>query len=330
MIGEFFMKKIISSIAIFLVILLTGVAISKSDSIKYNNTMNRLGMSEEAVVLHSTSKKNLVTAVQELNQKKRLASYQLIFFEKSNSNIGYIYGHSKVNKLPITSGRYFSIDDFTSQIPFAVQGKTSEIEAYKPQSQSYIKIDNRYISVIGNIGFDGADILNSQTLISLSPNQPKSKYHLNGVTTVLDGQALSNKESLNKIKKVLHVKSMHKYVPQTDDFTNAETTNNGELYLVGIVLLLFLIVAIDFYILVPLKFDLSRSNLTGDLKNNYRNGLLIRYLIYTLVPFIVGFAVVNWKIVIISHGTFNLFMIVSSIITILVGLSQIIFVKRSE
>jgi len=324
------MKKIISSIIIFLAILLTGVAVSKSDSIKYNNTMNRLGMSEEAVVLHTKSKKNLVTAVQELHQKKKIANYQLIFFEKSNSDIGYIYGHTKINKLPITSGRYFSMDDFTSQIPFAVQGKSSEIEAYKPQSQSYIKVDNRYISVIGNVGFDGADILNLQTLVSLSPNQPKSKYHLNQVTTVLDGRALSNKESLNKIKKVLHVKSMHKYVPQTDDFTNVEASNNGELYLVGIVLLLFLIIAIDFYILVPLKFDLSRSHLTGDLKNNYRNGLLIRYLIYTLIPFSAGFAFVNWRIVIISHGTFNLFMTVAILITILVGVSQIFFVKRSE
>lgn len=324
------MKKIVSSLVIFLIVLLTGVAISKSDSIKYNNTMNRLGMSEEAVVLHTKSKKNLVTAVQELSAKKKVSSYQLIFFQKSNSDIGYIYSHGNINKLPITSGRYFSDDDFISQIPFAVQGKTSEIESYKPQSQAYIKVDNRYISVIGNVGFDGADILNSQTLVSLSPNQPKSKYHLNQVTTVLDGRAISNKESLNKIKKVLHVKSTHKYVPQTDDFTNAETSNNGELYLVGIVLLFFLIVAVDFYILVPLKFDLSRSHLTGDLKNNYRNGLMIRYLLYTLVPFAAGFAAVNWKIVIISHSTFNLFMTISVLITILIGLSQIFFIKRSE
>lgn len=323
------MKKIISSIVIFLVVLLTGVAISKSDSIKYNNTMNRLGMSDDAIVLQTKSKKNLVTAVKDLNNKKKIASYQIIFFEKRNSDIGYIYSHNKINKLPITTGRYFSLDDFTSQIPFAVQGKTSDLKAYKPQSQTYLKVDNRYISVIGNIGFDGADILNAQTLVSLSPNQPKSKYHLNQVTTVIDGRAVSNRESLNKIKRVLHVKSTHKYVPQTDDFTNVETSNNGELYLVGIVLLFFLIVAVDFYILIPLKYDLSRSNLTGDLKNNYRNGLMIRYLIYTLVPYVVAFAVVNWRIVIISHSTFNLFMTISVIITILIGLSQIFFVKRS-
>lgn len=324
------MKKIISSIVIFLVVLLGGVAISKSDSIKYNNTMNRLGMSEDAVVLRTKSKKNLVTTVQELDQKKKLSSFQMIFFEKSNSDVGYIYSHGKINKLPITAGRYFSTDDFTSQIPFAVQGKTSEIEAYKPQSQSYIKVDNRYISVIGNIGFDGADILNSQTLVSLSPNQPKSQFHLNQVTTVLDGRAINNKESFSKIKKVLHVKSTHKYVPQTDDFTNVEVSNNGELYLVGMVLLFFVIVAIDFYVLVPLKYDLSRSHLTGDLKNNYRNGLMIRYLIYTLVPFAAGFAAVNWKIAIISHNTFNLFITVSVLITILIGMSQIFFIKRSE
>jgi hypothetical protein len=153
---------------------------------------------------------------------------------------------------------------------------------------------------------------------------------LNQVTAVLDGRAISNKESFNKIKSVLHVRSSHRYVPQTDDFTNAETANNGEMYLVGIVLLFMLIVAVDFYILIPLKFDLSRSHLTGDLKNNYRNGLMIRYLIYTLVPYAVGFAAVNWKIAIISHSTFNLFMVISILITILIGLSQIIFVKKTE
>ena len=58
-------EKIISSIVIFLIVLLTGVAISKSDSIKYNNTMNRLGMSDDALVLKTKSKKNLVTAVSE-------------------------------------------------------------------------------------------------------------------------------------------------------------------------------------------------------------------------------------------------------------------------
>ncbi|MQS76409.1 hypothetical protein [Companilactobacillus halodurans] len=324
------MKKIISSIVIFLIVLLTGVAISKSDSIKYNNTMNRLGMSDEAVVLHTKSKKNLITAVKDLDKQKKMSSYQLIFFDKGNSDMGYMYSHGKISKLPITSGRYFSLDDFTSQIPFAVQGKNSEIESYKPQSQSYIKVNNRYISVIGNVGFDGAEILNSQTLVSLSPNQPKSKFHLNQVTTVLDGKALTNKDSLNKIKSILHVKSTHKYVPQSDDFTNVETSNNGELYMVGIVLLFFLIVAVNFYILVPLKYDLSRSHLTGDLKNNYRNGLMIRYLLYTLVPNILGFIIVHWRIVIISHNTFNLFMTVSILCTILIGLSQIFFIKRSE
>jgi len=325
------MKKVISSIVIFLIVMLAGVAISKSDSIKYNNTMNRLGMSEQALVLHTKSKKNLKTAVSNLSETKKLSSYQIIFFEKSNSDLGYIYSHKKVNKLPIMSGRYFSQDDFISQIPFAVQGKTSQLEAYKPQEQAYIKMNDRYISVIGNIGFDGADILNSQTLISLSPNQPKSKYHLNQVTTVIDGDAVNNKDSLVKIKKVLHVSSTHRYVPQTDDFTNAETSNNGEMYLVGIVLLFILLVIIDFYILVPLKFDLSHSHLTGDLKNNYRNGLMVRYLIYTLIPFIVGYLLVNWKIAIISYSTFNMFILVSVLITILVGMSQIIFVKkRSE
>ncbi|MFC6323257.1 hypothetical protein [Companilactobacillus baiquanensis] len=323
------MKKIISSIIIFIVVLLAGTAISKSDSIKYSNTMNRLGMSEDATVLETNSKKNLVTAIKDLNEKK-LSSYQLIFFDKSNSDIGYIYNYKKNGKLPITSGRYFSKSDFSSQIPFAVQGKSSEIEEYKPQSQSYIKVGKRYISVIGNMGFGNSDLLNDQTLISLSPNQQKSNKSLKNVITVLDGKALSSKENYSFIKKTLHVKGSHKYSPQTDDFSAVKVENNGEIYKVGIVLLFILSIAIEFYILVPLKYDLSRSHLTGDLKNNYRNGLLLRYLLYTLVPYLAGYLMVNWKIVIISHTTFNIFMIGSIVVAVVIGLYQIFFVKRTE
>lgn len=323
------MKKIISSIIILIVVLLTGVSISKSDSIKYNNTMNRLGMSDGAVVLKTHSKKSLVTAVKNLD-KQKLASYQIIFFDKDNSDFGYIYSHKKANKIPVTSGRYFSQSDFSSQIPFAVQGKNSDIESYKPQSQEYIKVGKRYVSVIGNIGFNGADILNSQTLVSLSPNQPQIKAKLSGVIAVLDGRALNSKESYATIKKTLHVTGSYKYSPQSDDFSSVQTNNNGELYMVGIILLFALAIAMEFYILVPLRFDLTRSHLTGDLKNNYRNGLLLRYLIYTLVPYAIGYAFVSWRIVIISHHTFNMFMTSSVLIAVLIGLYQIFFVKKVE
>lgn len=323
------MKKIISSIVIFIIVLLAGTAISRSDSIKYSNTMNRLGMSEDATVLETNSHKNLTSVVQDLN-KKKLTSYQFIFFDKNNSDLGFIYSHKKNDKLPIVSGRYFSSSDFSSQIPFAVQGKTSDVEVYKPQNQEYVKVGKRYISVIGNMGFNNADLLNEQTLISLSPNQPKSTKGLNDVVTVIDGRAVNSKESLPKIKKILHVTSSHKYSPQSDDFSAVSTDNNGELFKVGMILLFIAAIAVEFYILIPLRYDIIRTNLTGDLKNNYRNGLLLRYLIYTLVPYVAGFIGVNWKIVIISHSTFIAYVISSAVVAIVIGIHQIYYVKRTE
>ncbi|WP_235700570.1 hypothetical protein [Companilactobacillus nodensis] len=135
------MKKIISSIIILIVVLLTGVSISKSDSIKYNNTMNRLGMSDGAVVLKTHSKKSLVTAVKDLD-KQKLSSYQIIFFDKDNSDFGYIYSHKKANKIPVTSGRYFSQSDFSSQIPFAFKEKILILKATSRRVRSTLKLAN--------------------------------------------------------------------------------------------------------------------------------------------------------------------------------------------
>ncbi|MCH4008235.1 hypothetical protein [Companilactobacillus sp.] len=321
------MKKFISSVIIFLVVLLAAVAISKNDAIKYNNTMNRLGMSDDATVLRTNSKKNLTNTVKKLSTMD-LSSYQLIFFDKNNSSFGYIYSNHTLHKLPTISGRYFSKTDFQSETPFAVQGQQSDIPSYKPQSQEYIKSDKRYISVIGNIGFNNADILNEQTLVSISPTQPKSNKTLSDVVPVIDGKITSSKHDLSQLKKVMRVSSTHKYSPQTDDFSEVQTNSNGNLYIISLLLTFLVSIAVEIYILLSLRFDIKKTKLTGDLKNNYRNGLLIRYLLFTMIPYAAAFAWSNWKIVIISHSTFNIYLILSVIAAIAVGVYQIYFVKK--
>lgn len=324
------MKKVISSVIIFFVVLLAAVAISKNDAIKYNNTMNRLGMSDEATVLKTNSKQNLSSTVKKLSHEK-LDSYQIIFFDKNNSSFGYMYSNGHLKKLPTVSGRYFSMSDFDSEIPFAVQGQRSSTKSYKPQSQEYIKTDKRYVSVIGNIGFNNAEILNQQTLISLSPTQPKINKRLKDLVPVIDGKAVTSKSDLSHIKKTLHVSSTHKYSPQSEDFSAVQTNNNGNMYIISLLLTFLISIAVEIYILLPLRYDIKQTKLTGDLKNNYRNGLLLRYLIFTLVPYLLAFVWSHWKIVIISHSTFNIYMLISVIAAIAIGIYQIYFVKkRSE
>ena len=323
------MKKFISSIIIFLVVLLAGVAISKNDAIKYNNTMNRLGMSDQATVLRTHSKKNLSNTIKKLD-KKDYAHYQIIFFDKNNSSFGYIYSKGTLRKIPTTAGRYFSKSDFSSEIPFAVQGQQSDTKSYKPQSQTYIKSDDRYISVIGNIGFNNADILNEQTLVSLSPSQPKIHKTLNDLIPVVDGKIISSRADFASMKKLMHVSSTHKYSPQSEDFSYVQTNSNGNLYIISLLFTFLVSIAVEIYILLPLRFDIKKTQLTGDLKNNYRNGLLIRYLLFTMIPYALAYIWTNWKIVIISHSTFNAYLLFSVLAAIGVGIYQIYVVKKSE
>lgn len=323
------MKKVISSIIIFLVVLLAAVAISRNDSVKYNNTMNRLGMSENATVLKTNSKQNLTTAVKKLS-KSDLDRYQIIFFDKNNSNFGYLYSNHTLHKLPTVNGRYFSKSDFDSEIPFAVQGQQSDMPSYKPQSQQYIKTGKRYVSVIGTIGFNNAKILNEQTLVSISPVQNKSNFLLKDVVPVVDDAVVTSKSDFSKLKKTLKVSSTHKYSPQTDDFSAIQTNSSGNMYIISLLLIFLVTIAVEVYILLPLRFDVKKTNLTGDLKNNYRNGLLIRYLLFTMIPYLAAFLWTKWRIVIISHSTFNAFLIISVVAAILVGVYQIYFVRKTE
>ncbi|WP_129044964.1 hypothetical protein [Companilactobacillus metriopterae] len=322
------MKKIISSILILLVTILIGVVISNSDSITYNTSMNKFGMSENATVLTTKSKKSINTVVKNLS-KKDLPNYQIIFFEKDNPDLAFIYANKKITKVPTISGRYFSMNDFDSQIPFAVQGNNTAIKSYKPQSESYIKFHDNYISVIGKIGFSGAELLNQQTLISISPNQKSSHIKLKNVVTVVDGAALATPSSFKSIKKEMKVASTHRYVPQTRDFRQVTSPDTNK-YKIFVILLLLAMIFIDVYVLVPLRYDMKKATFKGDLKNNYRNGLLLRYFLYTIIPIVIGYSFIVFtnNIVIVSHTLFNRVVLISMIITAFIGIFQIYYIRR--
>lgn len=281
--------------------------------------MNRFNMSDDALTLKSNSKRDIQNAITDIHDAK-LKNYKLIFLENKHESIGYVYSDHSINDLPMISGDSFTNKVFNSQIDFAIQGSSSKLEDYKPQSQNYIEHNGNYVSVIGKMNFPSANILNQQTLISLSPRQSNAGILLKNVEIAIDGKIVNSKRGYHKLKRILKVSDTQKYRRH-----NISSFDRRQLVMFRAVLafIVVLIGGIEYLALTPIKHNLKNAKLTGDLRNNYRNGLLLKYYLYTLIPYGISYFLINWRFMIVRHYIVNSVMVFSILFMIVMGLVRL-------
>ncbi len=287
--------------------------------------MNRFNMSDDALILKSNSHQDIQNTITSVHDAK-LKNYKLIFLEDKHESMGYVYSDHSIKDLPIVSGDSFNKKVFNSQIVFAIQGTSSKLEDYKPQSQNYIKHNGNYISVIGKMNFPSADILNRQTLISLSPRQNNADVLLKNVAIAVDGGIVNSKKGYHKLKKILKVSDTQKYRRHN---ISAFDKHQLVMFRVVLVFIVVLIGGIEYLALTPIKHDLKNAKLTGDLKNNYRNGLLLKYYLYSVIPYGISYFLINFRFMIVRHYIVNTVMVFSILMMIVMGLVRLNFSEDS-
>lgn len=200
-----------------LIVLLMGItflivfSFSQMNRIAYQKILDRGGLSESAYVIKSQRHQSIMSVNQALKQQKKLTNYQ-IQYQVPNANLTYLYGAGDFKTLPLLSGRFFTDDDFQSQVPVAVVGKKVAKTLYRPAQQSYLKFKGRYISVIGVVGNKQASRLDSQVFMTTSPVQSLTNQSLNHFKIVIDGKpTLSH---LSTFQHVLQAKQTKKLVTQ--------------------------------------------------------------------------------------------------------------------
>lgn len=315
------MKKIIITIAMTALLLLGGILISRHDSVKYSSVMNRSGVSEEAVILKTNSKKTITSRLKLIANKPHLKG-KFHFIKKNNSNFSYFYSQNEKINLPIDSGRNFSKLDFKSNFPFIIIGSNVK-NVYKPQSQAYYKQNSNYLSIIGTVNMKGAPNLNKHIFESISPNMSNGA-RLNDYQVVIDG--IHNKNNLNIIKRAFFATSA---VPSTNKINNVRLKfierKSTNYLILGIITILIAILNIN--LIVPMKYSMTNSRLNGDLRKDYQVGLMFKYVIYNFVAFIISYVIDDVFLLIISKNQLNKFFILNILISFIIG-SFIVFTKR--
>lgn len=181
---------------------------SQMNRIAYQKVLDRGGLSESAYVVQSHRKQSIKATNLALQQQKKLTNYQ-IQYQVPGTKITYLYGAGDFKTLPLLSGRFFTDDDFKSQVPVAVVGKKVAKQLYQPTQQGYLKFKNRYISVIGVVGNKQASRLDSQIFITTSPGQSMTNKTLRHFKIVIDGKpTLQHLTTFQHLLKAQHTQHL--------------------------------------------------------------------------------------------------------------------------
>lgn len=160
--------------------------------------LNNHNLSEDAYAITLKDRMTIEQLDNKLQNSSKTDDIQVHYQDKKRKNITYFYGIGNFSVPPLVKGNFFAAADFQSQVDVAVVGQSFEKKLYTPKDQSYLKIDNRYIPVLGVMGNHRGSDLDKQIFISLNEKQ-RSSMLANDFRIVIDGKRSLNKKTLKNL-----------------------------------------------------------------------------------------------------------------------------------
>ncbi|WP_311407582.1 ABC transporter permease [Liquorilactobacillus uvarum] len=171
--------------------------------------LNNHNLSADAYLITLKDKMTVAQLDDKLQNSSKLENVQVHYQDKKRKNITYFYGVGNFAIPPMLKGSFFSLADFKSQVNVAVVGQNYEKKLYTPKDQSYLKMDNKYIPVLGVMGNHQDTDLDNQIFISLNEQQ-RTKVLANNFRIVIDGKHALNKHSVRKILNASGVRHLNR------------------------------------------------------------------------------------------------------------------------
>ncbi|GBG95090.1 hypothetical protein LFYK43_15490 [Ligilactobacillus salitolerans] len=183
-------------------------------------------------------KQNLTAAdvTEKLTRSKRVDDLQVHFQPKGSKNLTYFFGKGSFATPPLLSGSFFSKSDFVSDLNVAVVGKNLSSKLYQPKDQQYLKVDGKFIPVIGVMGEKINSELDRQIFIAPS-RQKLAQMKTSHYRVIIDGERGLKAADL---KSILPIKRIAKSHEQQFVLTKWEWATSHKLQLCGLVILVIM------------------------------------------------------------------------------------------
>lgn len=178
-------KKIILLLVVFLTFLGTGVMLSNVQSREANQLIEAHGMSNNTRYLDSKHKETVSSFLCYLSTNFKKNRIGLHLDNKHKDGQVLVWANRQVIPLSTESGRYFYPDDFQGQVSFAVIGPDPKVKRMETQGNTYLIINKRYYSVIGQLK-NYHNLEKNKYYLSTGIKQPTARDSLRHYRIVMD------------------------------------------------------------------------------------------------------------------------------------------------
>ncbi|RVU77551.1 hypothetical protein [Lactobacillus xujianguonis] len=274
-------KKIFLIFVVFLTFLGTGSILSNVQSREADQLLEAHGLSNNTRQLQVNSNKSVSSFLQYLNQYFKKNKIQLHLDNKNEQEQILVWANRNIIPLPTESGKYFSIDDFSGRVSFAVLGANSKYKTLKVQGNQYLLNHGHYYTVIGELK-NFKQIERNKYYLSTGIDQPTAKSQLKNYRIVID----SSPKVIKKLARHYHTKV------STPEFVKQHQIKPFSVVNEIILILLYWIVAVIANLLIMMMQKRQITHLKGKL---LRNWVILRLILIEGLLCVIAFLILWWK-----------------------------------
>lgn len=278
-------RLIILAAAWFFIILGAGWVWSTHDQTEYAELLDHYNLTEDAIVVATSSKLTLPQAAAKLSASK-LKNLQVQF--RASGQRVFLYAQGNYGDLPLASGQWFSDADLQSPLPVVVVGKAQTPSLLTGSHQQYLKQAGQYLPVLGIINSARSRRLNQAIFLNASGSEAAS-LRLNQVKIYADGAQIKAQK-----RQLVHVLGGKAKAYQYSDhhgaadwWSSTGITLMWSVLLIGASLLLAWLAAWFIQRTLP-------PELTANSRSRTLRGLWVRLAGYSGLTGVLGVMAANW------------------------------------
>lgn len=279
-------KKIFLIFVVFLTFLGTGTMLSNVQSREADQLLEAHGLSNNTRYFRTKSKESVRDFLKYINHQYPKNKIQIHFDNQKSKDQVLFWANRNLISLPTESGRFFSLDDFSGQVSFAVLGPNVKVKILERQGNKYLFNGDRYYSVIGTLK-NYHQIEQNQYYLSTGINQPTAGNSLNQYRIVIDSS-----------NKVIHkIARKYKGKLKTPEFVKYHQIHRFSVVKEILLIILFWLIAMLSNILIAIMQwkQVKLTHLSGSLLRNWLVNRGIRLILIEGLLEVIAYAFLRWQ-----------------------------------
>lgn len=253
-------KKIILLILVFLSFLGTGTLLSNVQSREADQLLEAHGMSNNTRYIYLKRKGQIKSLLTYLSHNFSHHHIQLHLDSRRFPGQILVWANYAAPGLDTEEGRYFAPDDFQGQVSFAVIGPSPRVPQLVTQGNTYLRLHDRYYSVIGRLK-DYQNVEHNKYYLSTGVHQPTAHASLKHYRLIMDASA----PTIRRVAAHYHGRIA------TPNFVRSHQIQRFSVLKEILLILTLWLAASGFNILLAMmdRRQISRTHLRGSLLRNW-------------------------------------------------------------